>query len=145
MADNPAARPETTEEWEVEMPGEGAGAIIIGDDVLAHIVARAASEVDGVEIDSRFALTDLLGRREKEHVKGISVRRNAEDNSVAIVCSVRMAYGQDMYDLAVNLRRHIKSTVEKMTRVIVHEVSVRIVGLVLSERERSQAMEENTE
>ncbi|MBX3730629.1 MAG: Asp23/Gls24 family envelope stress response protein [Candidatus Sumerlaeia bacterium] len=115
------------------------GLIQIGDDVIARIVEIATGEVEGVSLESKFALADLINLKDKEAVKGISVHRNEEDGSVQIVVSVRMGYGRDMYDLALRLRRHVKDTVEKMTHVLVRRVDVRIVGIIVEKKAASEA------
>jgi uncharacterized alkaline shock family protein YloU len=122
--------------WESLRPARGAdaGQVQIGDDVIARIIEIATGEIEGVSLESKFALADLIGRKDKEPVKGITIER-ADDASVAVAVSVRMAYGKDMYDLAVRLQRHVKATVEKMTRVVVARIDVRIVGIII-ERER---------
>lgn len=114
------------------------GRIEIRDDVIARIAGIATTEIDGVQLESKFGLSDLIGRKDKEPVKGIAVERNPEENSVAIVCSVRMAYGKDMYDLALALRKHVRETVEKMTRARVSRVDVRIVGIILGDKEKEK-------
>jgi len=129
---------------EVLFAQEGGGRILIGDDVIAKIAALAIADIDGVRRDSRetiaekFGIKDLIGRRPsdeirkerlKEFEKGVVVDRDPERNSVVITVSVLMDYGRDMYDLAIKLRDHIRSTVEKMTRVAVDRVDVRIVGV----------------
>lgn len=120
------------------------GRIQIGPDVIARIVEIATQEVGDVVLESKRALTDLIrgGAKEGESVRGILVERHAEDSSVSITVSVRMAYGKDMYDLAVKLRRHIKAEVEKMTRVVVRRLDVRIVGVTTGERGRAAAERE---
>jgi len=140
-ADTP---PEDTlsSEWSLEPSSGEQGDITIGDNVIAQIVARACSEVAGVVIDSRFALADLIGRKEKEHIKGIAVERDETENSVLITCSVRMKYGEDLYRLAVRLRDHVRTTVEKMTHVIVRRVDIRIVGIILDRGPGNGADEE---
>lgn len=118
-------------------PRAEAGQVQIGDDVIARIIEIATGEIEGVALESKFALADLIGRKDKEPVKGITIER-ADDGSVAVAVSVRMAYGKDMYDLAVRLQRHVKATVEKMTHVVVARIDVRIVGIII-ERDRTAA------
>lgn len=116
------------------------GQIQIGDDVIARIVDVAASEVEGVALDSKFALSDLIGGRKdsSQSVKGVSIEREAGNAAVAVIVSVKMEYGLDMYEAAVRLRKHIKTTVEKMTHVIVRRVDVRIVGIQVKGRDRDR-------
>lgn len=126
---------ELEQSWEsLRAPRVDAGQVQIGDDVIARIIEIATGEIDGIALESKFALADLIGRKDKEPVKGITIDR-AEDGSVAVAVSVRMAYGKDMYDLAVRLQKHVKATVEKMTHVVVARIDVRIVGIII-ERER---------
>ena len=132
------------DELEAQFLVSDEGSVAIGDDVIARIVEPAASEVEGVEIDSKVALSDtlsdILGRKKegerREHIKGIGVQRDPEDHSVNIIMSVRMAYGEDMYDLAIRLRKHIRATVEKMTHVKVSRVDIRIVGITTKKTEQ---------
>jgi uncharacterized alkaline shock family protein YloU len=136
------------EDFSIELAreyGRGeSGQIQIGDDVIARIVEIATGEVEGVTLESRFALSDLISRKDKESVKGILVEREEESGSVNVHISVRMAYGKDMYDLAVRLQKHIKQTVEKMTHVVVRKVDVRIVGIHV-EREKEKDKEKERE
>jgi len=129
-------------------PSEKEGGLIqIGDDVVARIVEIATSEVEGVMLESKFALSDLISRKEKETVKGISIQRDEKSGSVKIAVSVRMIYGGDMYDLALRLRKHVKATVQKMTRVPVGSVDVRIVGIITAEQQKrhEQLLEQQEE
>ncbi|MDK2971206.1 MAG: hypothetical protein PWP23_961 [Candidatus Sumerlaeota bacterium] len=119
------------QEFEFQYAASDDGVIQIGDDVLARIVEIATGEVDGVSLESKFALSDLINLKDKEAVKGISIGRKEDDSSVNVTVSVRMGYGKDMYDLAMRLRKHVKATVEKMTHVIVRRVDVRIVGIIV--------------
>ncbi|MEQ8820081.1 MAG: Asp23/Gls24 family envelope stress response protein [Sumerlaeia bacterium] len=113
---------------------EQEGRIEVGDDVIARIAGIASTEVTGVTLDSKFSLADLIGRK-GEPVKGIVVERIPEENAVHIHCTVRIEYGQDMYETAVRFRHHIRSTIEKMTRLIVKGVDIKIVGITLAEKE----------
>ncbi len=138
------------------LPG-GSGQIQIGDDVISRIVAYAIEEIDGVTRDTKtsiaeriekIGIADFIGRREakheegprrdREYEKGILVERDPEANSVGVTLSVRMDYGRDMYDLAVQVRDHVKTTVEKMTHVIVGRVDVRIVGINARDKKESE-------
>ena len=120
------------------------GLIQIGDDVIARIVEHATEEVDDVTLESKSKWTELLNRKDKEdqHVRGIVIDRDPDTASLKrIAVSVRMAYGRDMYDLALKLRRHIKSTVEKMTRVVVPQVDIRIVGITVAKGDKNEEVE----
>lgn len=129
-------------DYEMTLADRKDGQIIIGDDVIAHIVDRAIQETEGVKLDSKFALSDYLPSRErrKEHVKGISVERDDATGSISITVSVRMAYGQDMYQVGVDLREHVRGAIQKMSRLIVSRVDIRIVGLI-AERDKNPAAE----
>jgi len=141
--------PETEErDFEIQFSESGqVGQVQIGDDVIARIVAIAATEVEGITLESKFALSDLIGgRKEREQVKGIVVERGSDDsNRVRIQISVRMEYGRDMYDLALQLRNHVKATVEKMTRVSVNNVDIRIIGINVREKDRERLEKESEE
>ena len=129
-----------TGELETPFLTDKAGHIEISNDVIARIAGIATTEVDDVSLESKSALAKLMGR--KEPVQGILIERDPESNAVIITCSVRMAYGKDMYELAVRLRQHIKDTVEKMTRAIVSRVDIKIVGIILSEPHRREVEDE---
>lgn len=147
--------PETQGIYPVE---GGQGRISIGDDVISKIVALAVADIEGVKRDAResiaekFGIKDLIGRRpsdeirkerEKEFEKGVVVDRDATRNSVTITVSVLMDYGRDMYELAIQLRNHIRATVEKMTRVVVDRVDVRIVGINVRDKADTGVQEAN--
>jgi len=139
------------------IPG-GSGHVMIGDDVISRIVAFAIEDVKGVSRDSRTSIAEKIGiadfigrrgeakqaaeeapRRDREYEKGILIERDPEKNSVGVTLSVRMDYGRDMYELAVDLRDHVKKTVENMTHVIVDRVDVRIVGINPREKDKKEA------
>ncbi len=122
------------------------GQIDIANDVMARIVEIAVSEVEGVALHKEGFFSDLLNRKDKEQSKPIVIEKDAASNSVKVGLSVKMEYGHDMYELAMHLRKHIKATVEKMTRVSVQRVDIKIMGILTKDRERpAQNAEEQSE
>lgn len=121
------------------------GQILIGDDVLSRIVEIAVSEVEGTSLETRFHLSSLISRKERDASSSIQVNRKEGEKGVTISISVKMEFGEDMYELAIRLRNHIKNTVEKMTRVTVTKVDIKIVGIAIKEKHEAEENAEDSE
>jgi uncharacterized alkaline shock family protein YloU len=125
-------------------PGEGGiGSILINPDVIARIAGIAASEIDGVSLGSKFTLADFLPT--KEPVRGIQVVRSETSGNYSIICEVKMAYGQQMRELAAKLQRHVKETVERMTSLSLENVDIRIIDIYVDRKDRDRDRDKDDE
>ena len=106
------------------------GNVMISEDVVATIVAHALAEVDGV---------GSLGVKPGIGVQDFDTKKNwgkslkvmiAEDNTLAIDCSLMISYGYSVVDVAEAVQQSITSNVESMTGVKVTNVNINICGIV---------------
>lgn len=113
----------------ISQPLEG-GSVLISEDVVATIVARALSEVDGVGslgVKPGITLADFAIK--KNWAKGLKITI-AEDNSLAIECGIMVYYGTSVVDVAKEVQEAVASSVENITGAKVTSVSVNICGIV---------------
>lgn len=113
----------------ISQPLEG-GSVLISEDVVATIVARALSEVDGVGslgVKPGITLADFTLK--KNWAKGLKITI-AEDNSLAIECGIMVYYGTSVVDVAKEVQEAVASSVENITGAKVTSVSVNICGIV---------------
>ena len=106
------------------------GNVMISEDVIATIVAHALAEVDGI---------GSLGAKPGIGVNDFDIKKHwskslkiliAEDNNVSIDCSVMVAYGNSVVDVAAAVQQNVTANVESMTGVKVNEVNVNICGII---------------
>ena len=106
------------------------GSVMISEDVVATIVARALSEVDGVGslgIKSGITLADFTVK--KNWAKGLKINI-AEDNSVSIECGIMVYYGSNVVEVAKAVQESVADSIENITGTKVTSVSVNICGIV---------------
>ena len=106
------------------------GNVMVSEDVIATIVAHALAEVDGI---------GSLGSKPGIGVNDFDVKKHwskslkiliAEDNNVSIDCSVMVAYGNSVVDVAAAVQQNVTASVESMTGVKVNVVNVNICGII---------------
>lgn len=106
------------------------GNVMISEDVIATIVAHALAEVDGI---------GSLGAKPGIGVADFDIKKHwskslkiliAEDNNVSIDCSVMVAYGNSVVDVAAAVQQNVTANVESMTGVKVNAVNVNICGII---------------
>ena len=106
------------------------GNVMISEDVIAVIVAHALAEVDGI---------GSLGSKPGIVIEDFAVKKNwskslkiliSEDNTVAIDCSIMVAYGNSVVDVAAAVQQNVTANVESMTGVKVAGVNVNVCGIV---------------
>ena len=106
------------------------GTVLISEDVVAAIVAHALSEVDGV---------GSLGVKPGISVADFAVKKNwnkslkvmiAEDNTLAIDCSVMVKYDYSVVEVARAVQQQVTNSLENRTGVKVTNVNVNICGIV---------------
>jgi uncharacterized alkaline shock family protein YloU len=106
------------------------GNVMISEDVIATIVAHALAEVDGIgSLGSKPGIVIADFAAKKNWSKSLKIQI-AEDNSVSIHCSVMVAYGNSVVDVAAAVQQTVAANVESMTGVKVSGVDVNVCGIV---------------
>lgn len=103
--------------------------IEISGDVIAVIAGVAVSEVQGVaSMSGGFAggITEVLSGK-KNLAKGIKVDK--EDEKVKIDVNIIVEYGSRIPDVAFEIQKRVKKSVENMTGLNVLEVNVHVQGV----------------
>ena len=106
------------------------GNVMISEDVIATIVAHALAEVDGIgSLGSKPGIVIEDFAAKKNWSKSLKILI-AEDNTVSIDCSVMVAYGSSVVDVAAAVQQNVTANVESMTGVKVNVVNVNVCGIV---------------
>ena len=105
------------------------GNVMISENVIATIVAHALAEVDGIgSLGSKPGIVVEDFAAKKNWSKSLKILI-AEDNTVSIDCSVMVAYGSSVVDVAAAVQQTVTANVESMTGVKVTGVNVNICGI----------------
>ena len=94
------------------------GNVMISEDVVETIVARAAEEVDGV-----------YGLVTKKNWGRSIVILIGEDNELTIDCNISIKYGQSVVTVAKAVQDAVTTAVESMTGVKVTVMNVNVCGI----------------
>lgn len=106
------------------------GNVMISEDVIATIVAHALAEVDGIgSMGSKPGITIADFAVKKNWSKSLKILI-AEDNTLSIDCSIMIAYGNSVVDVASAVQQTVTANVENMTGVKVNVVNVNVCGIV---------------
>lgn len=106
------------------------GNVMISEDVVATIVAHALAEVEGVgSLGAKPGIGVQDFDTKKHWGKSLKVMI-AEDNTLAIDCSLMISYGYSVVDVAAAVQQSITNNVESMTGVKVTNVNINICGIV---------------
>ena len=106
------------------------GNVMISEDVVATIVAHALAEVDGIgSMGSKPGITIADFAVKKNWSKSLRILI-AEDNTVSIDCSIMIAYGSAVVEVASAVQQAVTANVESMTGVKVNVVNVNVCGIV---------------
>ena len=103
--------------------------IQISDDVVAVVAGIAASEVPGVaDMAGGFAggISEVLSGK-KNMSKGIKVE--ILEKSTKIDVNIIVEYGARIPDVAFEIQKRVKKSVENMTGLTVEEVNVHVQGV----------------
>lgn len=106
------------------------GSVMISEDVIAAIVAHAASEVEGVvSLNTKpgVDIVELIGK--KNWGKGTKITV-LEDNSVAIECNVNVSYGHSVVNVAKDVQAAVTGALEAMASIKIASVDVNVCGIV---------------
>ena len=129
---------------------EGENSIEISDDVVAVISGMAASEVQGVaEMAGGFAggISEVLSGK-KNLAKGIKVEI-LDNKETRIDVNIIVEYGARIPDVAFEIQKRVKKSVENMTGLSVLEVNVHVQGVstvqLEDKKQDEQKVEEKTD
>lgn len=125
---------------------EGENNIEISDDVVAVIAGMAASEVSGVaEMAGGFAggISEVLSGK-KNLAKGIKVEI-LDNKEARIDVNIIVEYGARIPDVAFEIQKRVKKSVENMTGLSVLEVNVHVQGVSTVQLEDKKQDEVKTE
>ena len=107
------------------------GSIQISEDVVASVTGMAVLEVEGVcGLSSSIGtdIAEMLGM--KTLSKGVRLS-TTETGALRIDCDVVSKFGQNIFELAKNVQKNVKSSVESVTGLRVAEVNVTVCGIAL--------------
>ena len=122
---------------------EGENSIEISDDVVAVISGMAASEVSGVaEMAGGFAggISEVLSGK-KNLAKGIKVEI-LDNKEARIDVNIIVEYGARIPDVAFEIQKRVKKSVENMTGLSVLEVNVHVQGVSMAQLENKEETKE---
>ena len=125
---------------------EGENNIEISDDVFAVIAGMAASEVSGVaEMAGGFAggISEVLSGK-KNLAKGIKVEI-LDNKDTRIDVNIIVEYGARIPDVAFEIQKRVKKSVENMTGLKVLEVNVHVQGVSTVQLEDKKQEESKAE
>ena len=104
------------------------GKVQIADEVVAIIAGLAATEVDGVTSMVGTITNEIISRLGMKNLsKGVRVERQEE--SVAVMLALNIAYGYSIPDVTVNVQNKVKASIETMTGLHVSAVNIRIADV----------------
>ncbi len=110
------------------------GTVKIANEVVAIIAGLAATEVEGVAGMSggmTADFTEMLGM--KNLSKGVKVEVGEKEAAIDIFIIVE--YGSKISEVAKNVQKKVKETVETMTGLKVVEVNVNVQGVNIPKEE----------
>lgn len=104
------------------------GTVKIADDVVAHIAALAALEVEGVDSTAGNMGNDLLS---KVGIKNVAqgVKVNVTGDEVKVNIALVIKYGYNIPNISTKVQDKIQQAIESMTELKVVDVDVRIAGV----------------
>ena len=130
-------------EVEEEITVQGNDTIKISNEAVATYAGIAVSEVSGVYgMSGGFAgITEALSGK-KNLAKGIKV--DVDEKSAKIDVNIIVEYGARIPDVAFEIQKGVKKSVENMTGLKVLEVNVHVQGVhAITEKETTEEQTEN--
>lgn len=110
------------------------GAVKIADEVVAIITGLAATEVKGVAGMSGGVvggIAELVGR--KNPAKGVKVEVGEKEAAVDVYVIVE--FGARIPEVAHDIQRNVKKSIENMTGLSVVEINVHVQGVTFPQSE----------
>lgn len=119
------------------------GKIIFAPDVIATISTLAATEVEGVESMSGTVVDGITGMLSKKSLtKGIRV--DLSEQGATIDMSVVIRYGYKIHEVAANIQKKVKSTLETMTGLSVTAINVTVASISFEKPDKNRTIIEDS-
>ena len=120
---------------------DGAGTVLVAEEVISVIAGTAAMEVEGVSAAGNFTgdIAEILGK--KNLSKGVKLAVN--DNVVSIEVNIQIKFGYKIKEVSEEVQRKVKNAVETMVGLTAPEVNINVSG-VLFEKEGKNKPEAET-
>ncbi|NLW25178.1 MAG: Asp23/Gls24 family envelope stress response protein [Clostridia bacterium] len=110
------------------------GSVKIADEVVAIIAGLAATEVKGVAGMSggvSAGIVEMLGR--KNLAKGVKVE--VGEKEAAVDLSIIVEFGARIPDVAQQIQKNVKNSIETMTGLKVVEINIHVQGVAFEKAE----------
>jgi len=124
---------------EINTEIQDVGTVRISEEVAAAIASIATEEVQGVAEIVGSKHSTLIGGGKKSPGKGIRIA--LEENGAVVELSIIVTYGSVLLEVAENVQKSVKNSVENMTGISVREVNVSIDGVQFPEKPRKEKAE----
>ena len=105
------------------------GAVMISEDVIAAIVSKAVTEVDGVaglDVKPGSDIAELIG---KNWGKGLKITIG-QDDEIYNDCNITVLYGQSVVEVSRAVQEAVKNALEAMAGVKIAEININVCGIV---------------
>lgn len=113
------------------------GEVKIADEVVAIIVALAATEVEGVASMAGNITNELISRLGMKNLsKGVKV--DVLEGVVTVSLALNMKYNYSIMDVSAKVQEKVKSAVENMTGLEVADVNVKVAGVEMESQESAK-------
>ncbi len=106
----------------------GLGEVHIADEVVAIIVALAATEVEGVASMAGNLTHEIVAKLGMKNLsKGVSV--DIKDNTVSATLALNLEYGYSVPEVCKKVQEKVKTAIENMTALQVLDVNITIADI----------------
>jgi uncharacterized alkaline shock family protein YloU len=115
---------------EIQIDCDGAGKVMITDEVISTIASTAAQEIDGVAAmagNIKGDLAQIFGGR-RSPTKGVVVEVDGE--SVFITLNIVVKFGHHIQEISEAVQQKVKTAIENMTGQNASEVNINVVGVL---------------
>ena len=107
---------------------DGLGEVHIADEVVAIIVALAATEVEGVASMAGNMTHEIVAKLGMKSLsKGVSVE--IVDNTVSVKLALNLEYGYSVPEVCAKVQDKVKTAIENMTALQVLDINVTIADV----------------
>ena len=109
------------------------GEVKIADEVVAIIVALAATEVDGVASMAGNITNEVIGKLGIKNLsKGVKV--DVLEGVVTVSLALNLKYDYSIMEVTKKVQEKVKNAVENMTGLEVADVNIKVAGVEMEKQ-----------